>query len=186
MKELINRLTTEFEDQEYAHGYMEDNLVTRLAAQIYALRKQRGWTQSELAKKSGVAQERISKIESADFDSLTMATLHKFSRAFDVNLLVKFTEFSKGLLDIANVNEKSLKVISRQEDLDVLKTKQIKVDNHGNWQQVETGQMIEVIQYLQPTVNGESTKMDTWMAVASSKNIIKNRIEPRQNIITEC
>lgn len=117
MKELLKRLGQEFADAEYAHAYMESHAVSRLAAQIFALRKQRGWSQAQLAEKSGVAQERISKIESADFTSLTMKTLQKFSRAFDVNLSVVFNTFSAGMLDIANLSTEGLKVVNRSADL---------------------------------------------------------------------
>lgn len=117
MKELLKRLTAEFQDEEYAHAYMESHAVSRIAAQIYALRKQRGWTQRQLSEKSGVAQERISKIESADFSSLTMSTLQKFSRAFDVDMTVSFRAFSQGIMDVVNLNAEALKVEDRTADL---------------------------------------------------------------------
>jgi len=117
MKGLFNRLLNEFSDKEYAHSYMESHAVSRIAAQIHALRKQRGWSQEDLAKKSGVAQERISKIESADFDSITMKTLQKFSRAFDVNLHITFQPFSEGMIDVSNLAREKLEVQSRAEDL---------------------------------------------------------------------
>ena len=120
MKELINTLANEFSDKEYAHSYMEAHLVTRIAAQIYALRKQRGWSQKDLAQKSGVAQERISKIESEDFDSLTIKTLQKFSRAFDVNLMVSFQNFSTGICDVTTLSQEKLKVGNRTSDLQTL------------------------------------------------------------------
>ena len=137
MKELIKRLTSEFDDNEYAHAYMEDHLVTRLAAQIYALRKQRGWSQEDLAKKSGVAQERISKIEAADFSSLTMKTLNKFSRAFDVNLMIGFDSFSNGILDVVNLKPKALEISSRSEDLEKFKNTYYVANAKGDWVVVE-------------------------------------------------
>lgn len=117
MKQLLKRLTTEFRDEEYAHAYMESHAVSRIAAQIFALRKQRGWTQRQLSQKSGVAQERISKIESADFTSLTMSTLQKFSRAFDVDMTVSFRPFSQGIMDVVNLNAECLQVENREADL---------------------------------------------------------------------
>lgn len=117
MKEFFNSLKQDFADKDYAHSYMESHVVSRLAAQIHALRNQRGWSQEQLAALSGIAQERISKIESADFDSLTMKTLQKFSRAFDVNLHIAFEPFSLGILDVANLNREQLEVKSREEDL---------------------------------------------------------------------
>lgn len=117
MKELLKRLTTEFEDGDYAHAYMESHAASRIAAQIYALRKQRGWTQRQLSQRSGVAQERISKIESAEFSSLTMSTLQKFSRAFDVDVSINFRAFSEGIMDVVNLCAEKLKVEERKSDL---------------------------------------------------------------------
>lgn len=117
MKEFFNRLKSDFADKEYAHSYMESHAVSRLAAQIHALRNQHGWSQEQLAAHAGIAQERISKIESADFDSLTMKTLQKFSRAFDINLYIAFEPFSRGILDVANLSREQLEVKSREEDL---------------------------------------------------------------------
>jgi transcriptional regulator with XRE-family HTH domain len=117
MKEFLSDLAGEFEDAEYAHSYMESHTVSRLAAQIYALRKQRGWSQAELAERAGIAQERVSKIESADFDSLTMKTLHKFARAFDIDLRIAFVSFSAGILDVAKLDPVKLEVCSRDVDI---------------------------------------------------------------------
>lgn len=117
MSKLLNRLLHRFGDEEYAHAYMEGHLITRIAAQIHALRRDRGWTQQELAEKAGVAQERVSKIESGDFESLTMKTLLKFARAFDINLEIAYSTFSHGMLDVANLSADKLVVPARAEDL---------------------------------------------------------------------
>jgi len=119
MKEFFNQLAQDFGDKDYAHAYMEAHTISRIAAQIHAIRKQRGWSQQELAEKSGIAQERISKIESADFTSLTMKTLQKLSRAFDVHLHIAFESFSEGIMDIANLHSEELEVASRPTNLEM-------------------------------------------------------------------
>jgi len=121
MNELLKDLSEEFRDPDFAHAYMEGHSVSRIAAQIHALRKQRGWTQAELAKKSGIAQERISLLESADFESLTLKTLNKLSRAFDVNLKVNFESFSDGIIDVVKLNPENLAVTPREPDLKALR-----------------------------------------------------------------
>jgi transcriptional regulator with XRE-family HTH domain len=118
MQESFRELAAEFSNREYAHGYMESHAVSRIAAQVHALRRQRGWSQEELSKRSGIAQERISKIESADFSSLTMSTLQKLSRAFDVHLHISFVPFSAGIIDIGNLHTEQLQVPSRMIDLE--------------------------------------------------------------------
>jgi transcriptional regulator with XRE-family HTH domain len=134
MNDLLKNLVEEFTDPEYAHAYMESHAVSRLAAQIYALRKQREWSQEYLAKESGIAQETISKIESADFSSITMKTLHKFCRAFDVDLRIAFEPFSKGILDVINLKPEKLKVCSRSEDLLQFNSKPMHTTGDGVWQ----------------------------------------------------
>lgn len=117
MKEFVKDLVEEFGDADFAHSYMQSHAISRIAAQIYALRKQRNWSQSELSKKSGIAQERISKIESADFESITLKTLQKFARAFDIDLRVNFSSFSLGIIDIIKLDPKQLEVLERETDL---------------------------------------------------------------------
>lgn len=118
MKELFSRLADDFADKEYAHSYMEGHAVSRIAAQIYVLRRQRGLSQEELSEISGIAQERISKIESADFSSLTMKTLQKLSRAFDVHLHIAFEPFTRGIIDVGNLHPWQLEVPRRADDLE--------------------------------------------------------------------
>jgi len=151
MKTFFNRLKSNFSDKDYAHNYMESHSVSRLAAQIYALRNQRGWSQEQLSALSGIAQERISKIESADFDSLTMKTLQKFSRAFDVNLHIAFDSFSHGILDVANLNREKLEIKSREQDLSTSFTNQtVFVNGDGEWKAMNHLRMVEVAAPRQP------------------------------------
>ncbi|MEK6787938.1 MAG: helix-turn-helix transcriptional regulator [Pseudomonadota bacterium] len=134
MSALVNLLANEFADKDYAHGYMEGHLISRIAAQIHALRKQRGWSQLELAEKAGISQERVSKIESADFTSLTLKSLLKFSEAFDVNLHVTYNSFCEGILDVANLEPERLKVASREESIADIATQRVLVPINSDWQ----------------------------------------------------
>ncbi|MBU1664876.1 MAG: helix-turn-helix domain-containing protein [Gammaproteobacteria bacterium] len=137
MSELAERLASEFADKDYAHAYMESHAVSRLAAQVHALRKQRRWSQQQLSERAGIAQERISKIESADFSSLTLATLHKLARAFDVDVRVAFESFSQGVLDVVNLTPKALEVAPRQVALKAFEDRRLKIDRDGGWQLVD-------------------------------------------------
>ena len=117
MKEFLSDLCDEFGDADFAHGYLESHSVSRIAAQVHAIRKQRKWSQTELAARAGIAQERVSKIENADFTSLTMATLRKLARAFDIDVRIAFTSVSDGILDVAKLDPAKLEVCDRQTDL---------------------------------------------------------------------
>jgi transcriptional regulator with XRE-family HTH domain len=171
MHELLKNLAEDFKDGEYAHAYMESHAVSRIAAQIYALRKQRGWSQEELAKQSGVAQETISKIESADFSSLTLKTLHKFSRAFDVDLRIAFDSFSKGILDVVNLQAEKLKVPSRVEDLKVFTGRSLHIDGGGEWQALDVVNLVGVqVVTVISTNDSLSSTIGDWYDIDKNSN----------------
>ena len=117
MNELQNKLVEEFEDTDYAHGYMEGHLHDKLTAQIYWTRKERGWTQAELARRAEMKQEQISKIESGEFTSMTMKTLRKIARALDVNLRLEFEPFSHAIHDVCQLRLDTMKVPDRAASL---------------------------------------------------------------------
>lgn len=117
MKELLKTLANEFKDKEYAHAYMEEFSNILIASQIKALREQRDWTQQQLAKASGMKQERISTIEDVNYDAWTLKTLRKLARAFDLTIKVSFEKFSTSMVDIPKINRTDLQRKSRDEDL---------------------------------------------------------------------
>lgn len=117
MSDLEKKLISEFEDKEYAHAYMDSHLIDRISTQIYQLRLQRGWTQQQLAEKSGIAQERISLLESGDFTSITMKTLRKLAEAFDVAISIKFESFADAIMDFVGMSIEKLQVKSRIESI---------------------------------------------------------------------
>lgn len=116
--QLKTKLKKRFIDGEYAHGYMQSHVISRIGAQIQTIRKQRNWTQSELSQRSHISQEKISLYENADFSSLTLKTLFKLAKAFDVHLNIGFTEFSKGIEDVAEFSVAHLQVNARENDLE--------------------------------------------------------------------
>lgn len=117
MNKLRNELAEDFKDPEYAHAYLEENSNMRIAAQVRALRVSHNWTQDDLAIASGMKQARISKIESADFDSLTLKTLRKLAQSFDVNLFVSFNSVSDAVNDFIGLSKERLVCESRMESL---------------------------------------------------------------------
>lgn len=62
--------------------------------QIRLLREQRGWSQSELARRCGMKQSRISVLEDVNHERWSVTTLRRLARAFDVSLLVRFEDFT--------------------------------------------------------------------------------------------
>ena len=121
MSNLQTRLLNDFEDAEVAHVYMDSHVNYKLAAQIHQTRQARGWTQEQLEAKSGIAQARISKIEAGDFDSLTMATMRKFAKAFDVTVRMELQPFSYGIYDVCNLSAATLAIPERSVSLSQLR-----------------------------------------------------------------
>ena len=54
--------------------HIEDPTIKEIAAVVQAARRQRGWTQKELAAKAGVDQSKVSRLESGKFNT-RMVTL---------------------------------------------------------------------------------------------------------------
>ena len=121
MSNLKEKLTEEFQNKEYAHGYMESFCMDRLASQIYTLRMQKNMSLKELSSMTGIDQEVILQLESGDPDSMTIKILNILSRVFDINLSIRFTTFSEAIVDMVNLNVYTLQVTPRNEDLSNLK-----------------------------------------------------------------
>jgi len=63
---------------------MDTGTRKTVAFNVKRLRKQRGWAQTELAVKSGVAQTTISSVERPEDKSPTLDTLQQLAEAFNV------------------------------------------------------------------------------------------------------
>ena len=108
-------------DKESRDEYVAARLDTDLAFQIYALRKQRGWTQARLATACGNpnGQGAICRLESSA-EGVSLSTLRELASAFDVALSVKFLPFSQLVED--SVSEKLDRTVPSYDD-DALPTK---------------------------------------------------------------
>jgi len=117
MSELIQKLNSAFQDEEYRHSYAEECLNTMIATQIKVLREQRELTQDELAVKTGMRQPRIPLLEDSNYSNWTLNTLKRFAKAFDLALSVKFETFSKVVTDFENMSREALQRVSFAQDV---------------------------------------------------------------------
>jgi transcriptional regulator with XRE-family HTH domain len=62
--------------------------MTPVSLRIQELRESKGWSQAELARKSGVPQPTISRLESGKSRALNLKHLEKLARALGVNAAV--------------------------------------------------------------------------------------------------
>ena len=97
---MSNKLKGVFGDKETRHALVAEYIATTIPFQIHELREsQGGMTQKELAKKAGMAQERISVLEDPNYGFLPkISTLQRLAEVFDVPLIVRFGTWSE-LLD---------------------------------------------------------------------------------------
>lgn len=116
-RNLKATLAEEFADKEYAHSYMHQHVLERLATQLYATRIDRGLSQGELAQLSGVPQSKISRLECAEVESFTVSTALKLAKALDVALALEFEPFSALIRNVDRSSCADLLVPSRERDL---------------------------------------------------------------------
>ncbi len=106
----------DFGDKGYRDAFVEANIRNAIAFQIRALRRKRGWSQGELAARSGKAQNVISRLEDPDYGRYTLQTLLALAGTFDVALSVRFVSYGELLSQLRNVSDEALAVPSFDDE----------------------------------------------------------------------
>lgn len=99
-------------DKEYRDAVVDTEIGEVIAAQIRAMREDRGWTQEQLGEYAGMAQETVSLLENPNYGNYTLRTLKRLASAFDVALVVRFTPFSQLVDWMADLSAEDLAVPS--------------------------------------------------------------------------
>jgi len=111
-----DRLLEELGDKDYRDAFVLEFVQSGLPFQMRALREQRGWSQEELGKRTGMKQSAISRLEDPDYGTLNLKTLLRLASAFDVALLVRFASFGSVMGVMADLSRTALEVPSFQDD----------------------------------------------------------------------
>lgn len=101
------RFLEKLNEREYRAAYVEMWMRQSLAAQIRALREQRGWTQGEFAERAGKPQSVICRLEGDDHLP-SLKTLFEVATALDLPLLVEFAAWPEWLTRTRDVAPKDL------------------------------------------------------------------------------
>jgi transcriptional regulator with XRE-family HTH domain len=81
------------------------------------MREARGWSQLEVGEKAGgMKQSAIARLEDPRYSSMTLSTLKRLAKAFDVAVTVRFAPFSEFISWTAQLNEAHLSPPSFSEE----------------------------------------------------------------------
>lgn len=106
----------DFANKVFRDAFLEENIKTRLALQVRALREKAGWSQPQLGERTGHTQSGISRIEDPNYGKFTIRTLLKLASAFDVALFISFVPYTKLIREIKDVSPEALAVASYKEE----------------------------------------------------------------------
>jgi transcriptional regulator with XRE-family HTH domain len=117
-KELSNYLS----NPEVRHLYVDSSIRHLLAMQLRSMREAMGWRQDELGQKAEMKQSAIARLEDPRYSSMTLSTLKRLAKAFDVALIVRFAPFSEFISWTVGIDEPRLSPPSFVEEQNVALT----------------------------------------------------------------
>src|SRR5688572_26999585 len=115
-REQAKQIARSLNDKAYSESFVAAEIATTIPFQIRAMRKERHWTQKDLADKTGQFQKVISDFENPDIGPKSVDSLLRIAAAFDVGLIVRFAPFSELVDWSVNFSKKAHFVPTRAAD----------------------------------------------------------------------
>ena len=86
MRTFKDHLHQAIKDKKVARSYEDEYKKLRIAYEVHAAREHLGWTQQQLAKRAGVTQQMISRIENATTPNISLKTLSLVGKALGLDV----------------------------------------------------------------------------------------------------
>jgi transcriptional regulator with XRE-family HTH domain len=114
------------QSKKYREAFAASVVKRVVPAQIRVLRRQRQWSQAQLAKESDLTQGVISRAEDPDYGNLTLNTLVRIAAGFDCAYIGRFVPFSDlGKWYSTLDDERHLEVQSFNDDAGFIERKEV-------------------------------------------------------------
>ena len=83
-------LERQLKDKDFADRFSRAGEAWEVALQIAALRKERGLSQRQLAKRLRTSQQQISRLESPAYEGHSLSTLRRLARVLNADVRIVF------------------------------------------------------------------------------------------------
>ncbi len=90
LNHLKLNIAEKLKDKKYREEFFKGQAQYIIAMSIRSLREKRSMFQRQLAKKSGMKQSAISRIEQAEYSAGSFKTLFRIANALDARLIITF------------------------------------------------------------------------------------------------
>lgn len=92
MKDMNSQINEKFKNKDFEKSYLRTATFYKLADELLLLRKKRGLSQKELAKKAGTTQAVVSRLENASVKA-SLESVVNFAEALDAHVDIHFVPF---------------------------------------------------------------------------------------------